>query len=158
MTVAEFPFSTLLRAPRTVTDRLASGDVVLHRRDGEDLYLSVRSRAERDAESVGEATRMLAALTRSPEGQRLVTSALRDAFPWMGFLTEHGRGQFVAEFIDTARACADVGTWAPFGQLLHEWKTTAALQADPDTHAALSGPLPDTDHGPVPAPEPDGDT
>lgn len=61
MTTAEFAFSTLLREPHKVTDRLTSGDV-LHRRDGEDLYLSVRSRAERDAESIGEATRMLGAV------------------------------------------------------------------------------------------------
>ncbi|MQA83883.1 MAG: hypothetical protein GEV03_04410 [Streptosporangiales bacterium] len=140
MVVAEISFSTLLREPHRVTAQLAGGDVVLHRRDGEDLYLSVKSRAERDAESATQAARILGALVHTPEGQLLIINVLDEAFPWTRLLTGHGREQFVSEFVATARACADVGVWTPLGQLLHEWKATAAIQPTP-TCTQLS-PLP----------------
>lgn len=155
MAAVAFSFSTLLREPNRVTAQLARGDVVLHRRDGEDLYLSVKSRAERDAENAAQPARMLGALIHTPDGQRLLTNALGEAFPWTRFLTDQGRDQFVSEFVATTRACADVGVWTPLGQLLHEWTTTAAIHADPELHAALTAPLPDDDHGPVPAPNTD---
>lgn len=155
---AEFSFSTLLREPHRVTAQLSGGDVLLHRRDGEDVYLSVKSRAERDAESATQAARILGALIHAPEGQRLIVDTLGEVFPWTRFLTDRGRAQFVYDFVDTTRACADVGAWTPLGQLLHEWKATAAVRADPDLHAALTASLPEYDHGPVPAPSADANS
>jgi hypothetical protein len=154
MAVAEFSFSTFLREPHRVTTELAAHDVVLHRRDGEDLYLSAKSRAERDAESAAGAARMLGALMRRDEGRSLAEEALTEAFPWARFLSDVGRGEFVVDLVDTARGCADLGRWAPLGQLVHEWRAAAAIRADPDLHAALTGPLRGGDHGPVPPPEP----
>lgn len=86
------------------------------------------------------------------EGRRLVLDALDEVFPWTCFLSDRGRERFASDLVDTARACADMGVWAPLGQLLHEWKATAAVRADPDLHAALTASLPEDDHGPVPAP------
>ena len=60
--VLEATWSDFLRDPKTVTDRLDDVDVVLHRRDGEDLHLLTESRHEAAQESMAIISRMLASV------------------------------------------------------------------------------------------------
>ena len=53
MSTDEATLTDFLRDPNTVVDRLQHGDVVLHRRNAGDLRLSLESRSEAIAESVG---------------------------------------------------------------------------------------------------------
>lgn len=68
------------------------------------------------------------------------------------FLSADDRAAFAREYVETFAACNDLQVWAPLGQLLHEWKATAAVAADPELAAALTTSIED-DFGPVPTPE-----
>ena len=59
---------------------------------------------------------------------------------------------FIAEFTETARACADLETLMPLNAAVAAWRVTAEVHADPELSRALSTPLPEADYGPVPEP------
>jgi hypothetical protein len=58
---AEATLTDFLRDPKAVVDRLENVDVVLHRRNAEDLRLSLESRSEAVADGVRFVARMLSA-------------------------------------------------------------------------------------------------
>ncbi len=133
---AEATLTDFLRDPKAVVDRLEHVDVVLHRRNAEDLYLSLESRTEAVAESVRFLARMLgAALTDPAVRDRLQTSV--ESIPWLSFLPAQQRHEFIAEFFRTAEAAAELGVMTPLAQLLREWQATAAIYADPELAAEL---------------------
>lgn len=147
---AEATLTDFLRDPKTVVDRLQHADVVLHRRNAEDLHLSLESRTEAVADGVRFLARMLsAALADAAVRDRLQASA--EAIPWLSFLPTQQRQLFLAEFFRTAEAAAEVGVMTPLAQLLREWQATAAIYADPELAAELRRPLAG-DGGRVPAP------
>jgi len=147
---AEATLTDFLRDPKAVVDRLEHVDVVLHRRNAEDLYLSLESRSEAVADGVRFVARMLgAALADAEVRERLQASA--ESIPWLSFLPVAERQAFLAEFFRTAEAAAELGVMTPLAQLLREWQATAAIYADPELAAELRRPLP-RDGGRVPAP------
>lgn len=147
---AEATLTDFLRDPKAVVDRLEHVDVVLHRRNAEDLHLSLESRSEAVADGVRFLARMLsAALTDAVVRERLQASA--DAIPWLAFLPAQQQEEFLAEFFRTAEAAAELGVLTALAQLLREWQATAAIYADPELAADLRRPLAG-DGGRVPAP------
>jgi hypothetical protein len=60
--------------------------------------------------------------------------------------------EFAAALARAPQLGADLDSLAPAGQLVTEWKATAAIQADPDLVEALTMPIPVPDGGPVPQP------
>jgi hypothetical protein len=58
---------------------------------------------------------------------------------------------FIREFAETLEACASVGKMDRLGELVDDWKATAAVHADPALAAKLKQPLPGT-HDRVPRP------
>ena len=137
---AEATLTDFLRDPRAVVDRLEHMDVVLHRRNAEDLHLSLESRTEAVADSVRFVARMLGtALTDAAVLDRLQASA--EAIPWLSFLPARQRQEFLVEFFRTAEAAAELGVMTPLAQVLREWQATAAIYADPDLAAELGRPL-----------------
>lgn len=147
---AEATLTDFLRDPKAVVDRLEHVDVVLHRRNAEDLHLSLESRTEAVADGVRFLARMLgAALADAGVRDRLQASA--EAIPWLSFLPAMQRQAFLAEFFRTAEAAAELGVMTPLAQLLREWQATAAIYADPELAAELRRPLAG-DGGRVPAP------
>ena len=147
---AEATLTDFLRDPKAVVDRLEHVDVVLHRRNAEDLRLSLESRTEAVADGVRFLARMLsAALTDAAVRDRLQASA--EAIPWLSFLPVPQRQEFLAEFFRTAEAAAELGVMTPLAQLLREWQATAAIYADPELTAELRRLLPG-DGERVPAP------
>lgn len=136
----EATLTDFLRDPNAIVAKLERQDVVLHRRNAEDLRLSLRSRREADDEGIRVLVHLL--------GQALADDIVRDrlaaavaAIPWVGFLPDTSRQAFVGDFVRTAEAAAELGSMAPVTQLLIEWKATAAIHADPALAVALKRPM-----------------
>jgi hypothetical protein len=137
---AETTLTEFLRDPNAVAERLEHADVVLHRRNAEDIRLSLESRSEAVATSVRFLARVLgAALSDDLVRERLRMSV--DEIPWVAFLPDREREKFTREFLRTAEAAAELGSMTPLAQLLHEWQATATVHADPALAAELRRPL-----------------
>lgn len=137
---AETTLTEFLRDPNGVAERLEHADVVLHRRNAEDLRLSLESRSEAIATSV----RFLARVLNAALSDDLVRERLRgslEEIPWVAFLPDRERDEFAREFLRTAEAAAELGVMTPLVQLLHEWQVTATIHADPALAAELRRPL-----------------
>lgn len=124
----------------------------MHRRDGEDLVLTTAARASQDHEMVGIAVRLLVAIVNDPATRsRHLIDLLTQVFPWVRFLPEEDRIQFIQELVDVMAASKDLGTPAPVLQVVTEWRHTAEVHADPDLAAVLGRGTTD-DLGSAPAP------
>jgi hypothetical protein len=125
----ETQFSTLLRSSGAILQEVEHRDVLLHRRDGEDLMLV---RADREAtlrDSFATAARMLA---RLPDDVVLqLAEAIADELPWTRFLPREDQLRFLREFVEVARACDEVGAYEPLSQCVREWENTALVHANP---------------------------
>ncbi|GHG62762.1 hypothetical protein [Streptomyces griseocarneus] len=155
-TPVEATFSELLQRPKDTVAKLyqtVRKGIRLYRRGDEDLYLTTAARAEAAVEVVDSTTRVFAALLREDSDQiSRLTDGFAAAFPWLRFLPEEQRHQFVRDLIDTARASTDLGIINPIAQVITEWKHTAEVYADPELQAALMAEYVDEDYGPAPEP------
>ncbi len=133
--VLEATWSDFLRDPKHVADRLDAADVVLRRRDADDVHLSSEARHQAVSETVLLLSRLLLSMVNDGDFH----GRLRDieVMPWQHFLPDADRSQFVEEFVETAAACADLGTLMPLSQLVSEWRNTALFHADPVLAQAL---------------------
>jgi hypothetical protein len=128
----------LLRDPNRVIDRVEKGsDVIIERRDAAPLCLTLRSRVEEDRAGTAVLARVL--LKALPDLIGAAWGILAEAYPWLRFLPERERNVFLREFAETVEACAAIDNNAPIAQLLHEWKATAEVYADPSLAVALKG-------------------
>jgi hypothetical protein len=139
MRVVEHQFSELLRHPKDVTRDVVNGDVLLRRRNEPDLRLTS---ADRDAQQ-SELFEALARTFRNLADHHLdaLDDALGDAFAWLEFLPSSDRKLFVDEFVRIVRAAGELDNYAPLGQLVREWRDSAAVYADPELAGRLRGPL-----------------
>ena len=83
---------------------------------------------------------------RSPAA---LSGALADAFPWVEFLPMAEREVFAEELARTMVAASSVDSYAPFAQLVREWRATAETCADPELAQRLAAPINDPTGGPV---------
>lgn len=151
----EIPFSQFIQHSRDTVEMLEESRghrLRLVRRDGEDLVLESAGRAEADDEAFSFAARIISELVNTDEAA--LSRVFPVVFPWMRFLPPDEARAFIAEFTETARACADLETLMPLNATVAAWRVTAEVHADPELSRALSTPLPETDYGPVPAPPP----
>ena len=142
MPTTEVSFSNFLRDPKAVAEEATRGDVVLRRRNAPALLLSS---AERESASF-EGLRIVAQVLREIEADLL------QAAPWAAFLPHSGLEAFTSEFLRTIEGAAQLTTFAPVAQLLHEWQETARAYAE-GLDAELSRPLAG-DGAPVARPRP----
>lgn len=138
--IAEATFTDLLRNPREITALLDQGDVILHRRDAEDLRLSVATRASASVAGLEVIGRLLAAAMADEIVRERIGHQV--PLPWLRYLPERSRQLFFAELFASVEAAAAIGTFAPVDRLLDEWRATAAIHADPDLADRLRRPLP----------------
>jgi hypothetical protein len=137
--VTEFSFSDLIQQPtRVATAVEARGRVLLHRRNAPDLVLS---RATDLSELAGFARLLARMLEQVPADRR--ATAVTEALPWTRYLTEAGQDQFVGELPAVVRDCEELGTFAPLETYLAEWRSTAAVLADPELADRLTRPIPE---------------
>ncbi|MGH7855776.1 MAG: hypothetical protein ACREQY_00485 [Candidatus Binatia bacterium] len=138
-----------LHRPARVLKRVDREDVVLRRRGKPAIRLSLETRTA----GTEVAAHVLAdALGVMPELSRRLAGILQRRYPWLRFLPADARESFVREFIETLQACAAVGNPAHLDELLHSWKATAEIHADPVLHAALTRSLPASRGKRVPRP------
>ena len=129
MRVVERPFSEFLRQPNEVVADLADHDVVLRRRNAPALRLSEAERDEERDEAFDALARLLRnLLVHRPVG---LETTIDEAFPWATFLPRQDRRLFIDELTQTLLAVSTIDNFAPVGQLLREWKSTAEIHADP---------------------------
>jgi hypothetical protein len=153
-TTVSMPFSVLLRHPNRVTAELdQAGSVRLTRRDEDDLVLVRADSHEAASEGVSTTAHLLGALVAEGVPTDVLARALSHACPWTRFLPDHSLDEFVADFVATALACAEIGRFQPLTVLLHAWRSTAAIHADPHLSRVLREQLTGDDFGQVEAPE-----
>jgi hypothetical protein len=155
MATVTVPWSKLLQQPNQVTAELESSDAVrLVRRDGDDLILTTADRNESAFAEMEIIARVFSTLIRHEEAARVALLDLPELFPWTHFLPQEGVREFLAEFVETARACAEIRVFAPLEGVVAAWRHTAEIYADPEVYARLTQSFdPDQDGGPVHPPE-----
>ncbi|GAJ79668.1 hypothetical protein NBRGN_016_00520 [Nocardia brasiliensis NBRC 14402] len=148
--VTEVQWSELQRDPKSVAKLADQGYVRVWRRDGAPLLLIREDRVQETSEGSVTAARALRnVLVHLPTD--VAARALLDEFPWVDVLPPDAQGRFVKDFARAFQASAELGQWALLAQVVVEWRSTAAVYADPVLAEQLSDPL-DDDFGPVPEP------
>ena len=140
MSLAEHTFTHMLRNSGAVLAEVEHRDVVLRRRDGEDLFLGLRSREESLRDALGILARLLVSTSADPEARSRVAGALAASLPWTGFLPDDERVEFVDALASTSAACVELDTFEPLGHLLDGWRATAEIHANPELAELLSMP------------------
>ncbi len=135
-------FTNFLRQPKPMLERLRRGDVILRRREGDSIRLSLEPRTAASKAGTEVAASLLAELVaRLPAPDEALAGALQSCFPWVKFLPSKERQKFASEFVETVRACASVGSNAALDEMTHAWKSTALVYSDPKLVAALQRPV-----------------
>ena len=137
MASAEHSFSYLLRNSGEVLEEVEYRDIVLQRRDGEDLYLALHSRQQGIRDSLGVLARFLRATLHDERAQSATAKWLTEEIPWTQFLPESDRRAFLDDFARTAAACVEIENYEPLTQSLRGWKATAEAYADPNVAQRL---------------------
>lgn len=140
MTLAEHTFTHMLRNSGEVLAEVEHRDVVLRRRDGEDLFLGLRSRSESVRDALGVLARVLVAASVDPDTRRRVAGGLTASLPWTTFLPGDEREEFFEALTATAAACVEVDTFEPLSHLIEGWRATAEIYANPDLAKVLNVP------------------
>ncbi|KLO31505.1 hypothetical protein ABW16_01260 [Mycolicibacter heraklionensis] len=133
--------------------RSANRVLVVRRRDAEDLVLTTASRAAQAREASSLTSRLFVALIQQggPHVQDLIADVVPEVFPWVAFLSPDEVREFVVELVSTMKAAESIDNPAPVTQVIHAWRHTAEVLADPELAGVLSAPS-DEDFGPVPEP------
>jgi hypothetical protein len=139
VTVQTFSYSSFLRGPSQVLPSLADADVILERRDEENLVLSRAERFEAAATGLRIAARSLAILAR--RHRDLAEEALAEELPWLTWLPATERLVCVRELLADLVAGADTGLLVPFARNLASWRSTAEAWSDPRLAHDLQGPF-----------------
>jgi hypothetical protein len=137
MTISQHSLSDFLRKSGPILEEVEHGDVRIDRRDGEDLVLVTARREDSVRESLDMSVRTLAAVFRSDELRSEATSAFMEALPWIGWLGEVDRVEFIDSFLKTSQGCRSTGSYEPLSKLLFRWKASAQIVHDPDLAALL---------------------
>jgi hypothetical protein len=141
MSAHELSWSAFLREPTRVERWLERGDVLLRRRAGGTLRLSRASADVAQREALLAAVRLLTlGAVGAKKRLQLDEDEIAERLPWTRFLPAADRAVFLAEFIGTLEACADLGEFAALGRLVDDWKATASLHAE-GVAERLKGPL-----------------
>ncbi|MDI2029102.1 hypothetical protein QFW96_10805 [Saccharopolyspora sp. TS4A08] len=113
-----------------MVSKLEAGDVLLDRRDGETLRLSKAKEAQQEIDTL-QALAQLIASSLDDEACDRLADKLELSFPWIAFLPDSRRREFVGQFLRVARACASVGRFERLTIVLNSWRATAEAYADP---------------------------
>ncbi|MEV5836768.1 hypothetical protein [Nocardia sp. NPDC052112] len=134
-----FPFSTLINKQTSVFPALEDADVILERRDAENLVLMRSERFEAMVKGLGLAARSLAIIARV--NRSLAEEVFAEELPWLVWLPEQARPQCVKELLDHLLAGSETGLLLPFARALREWQSTAEIYSDPELARRLRGPF-----------------
>lgn len=118
--------------------------IILQQRAGRPAWvLETESRAQATAEATDFISAALAALVRDESMVHRFTDALASTLPWVAFLPSADRETFAKESANTLRACASIGRYAAFSELIEDWRNTAEIWSDSALAASLSHDVPE---------------
>lgn len=118
---------------------LDNADVILERRDDENLILMRAERFEAGVAGLRIAARALAIVAR--RNSELAEEVLAEELPWVAWLPETERAGCVRELLGHLMAGADTGELLPFARALASWRSTAIVWSDPHLARDLQGPF-----------------
>jgi hypothetical protein len=146
-------FSELSKNSKRIAEAVERAQRIhVTRRDGEELYLTTERHDQQREETADVTTRLFTALISSDEGARAVLLALPQVFPWVRHLSAEEVREFVADLVSALRDATELDVHSNLHRVTVEWRATARILADPELTSQLTAPLPDEDHGEVPAP------
>jgi hypothetical protein len=91
---------------------------------------------------MGEMARVLALLIQTIQlTSPVLVDALTTHYPWVRFLPDGDRADFVREFLETMKACASINNFARIEAVVKAWRSSAEIHADPELLACLTKPL-----------------
>jgi hypothetical protein len=144
-TVVEHTLSDVLRTPNPVLQEAERRDVLIRRRQADDLVLMDAKRARALRDTLGTFARLLHTAVQLKGVEGRLTAGVNWALPWTSLLPEEARRQFVTELTEMAGAVADTGNYTPLAVLLRDWQATANAYADPEAFKELTEPLEETE-------------
>ncbi|GAA5069413.1 hypothetical protein [Nocardia callitridis] len=147
MSLKTRPFSDLIRKQTSVFPLLVDADVLLERRDAEDVVLMRDERYRAMDGALRITARSLALVAKA--NREMAEEVFAEELPWVKWLPAEHRPTAVAELLDDLLAGADTGYYLPFLRDLIAWKHTAEIYTDPARVAHLSGPFDPADFGEV---------
>ncbi|MER6951279.1 hypothetical protein ABT294_45415 [Nonomuraea sp. NPDC000554] len=153
MATRTFPFSTLINKQTSVFPALDDADVVLERRDAENLVLMRSERFQAMTDGLRLAARSLSIIARSNRG--MAEEVFAEELPWLKWLPAEARPECVTELLDHLLAGAETGLLIPFARALREWMSTAEIYSDPELARRLRGPFDTTTAVDLPRPSTD---
>ncbi|HEX3825691.1 MAG TPA: hypothetical protein VHV82_00335 [Sporichthyaceae bacterium] len=147
----EMTLSKFVQMPTSGLKPLDAGeDVVLTRRDGEDLLVRRARDVRRSEDSLAHLANVVARIA-AVEIQEPTLAALRDEFPWLGLLSDDEVVAFANEYLSVARACAAVANFTQLEIVTQAWRSTAQMAGDPELRALVASRLGEQ---PLVAPDP----
>ncbi|MGW5752206.1 hypothetical protein [Nocardia rhamnosiphila] len=138
-TMKSLPFSDLVRKQTSVFPLLADADVLLERRDAENVVLMRDERYRAMDGALRLAARSLGLVAKA--NRNLAEEVLAEELLWLRWLPAEHRPEAIGELLDDLLAGADTGHYLPFLRDLIAWKHTAEIYTDPALVAELSGPF-----------------
>ena len=139
MSTRTFPFSTLINKQTSVFPALDDADVILERRDAENLVLMRSERFEAMVDGLRLAARSLAVVARA--NRALAEEVFAEELAWLTWLPAEARPECLGDLLDQLLAGAETGLLVPFARALREWKSTAEIYSDPELARRLRGPF-----------------
>ncbi|MEV0306051.1 hypothetical protein [Nonomuraea fuscirosea] len=134
-----FPFSALARDRNEVFPELDVADVLLERRDAENVWLVRDERYQAARAALLTLARSMTIVARS--NRVLAEEALAEDLPWLTWLPEHERLQCVRELLAHLLAGADTGELLPYARARRSWTSTALAWSDPEIARDLTDPF-----------------
>ena len=151
MALLEHTFTHFLRNSGAVLEDVEKWDVILRRRDGADLYITLDSRETSVRDMLGLMARLLVVAATEPKAMKRFVAELPALLPWATFLPPHEKEQFLSELFAHAAGCVEINNFEPLQHLIWSWQATADVYANPEIMEMLNAPH---DGPPVPIKRP----
>lgn len=135
------PITTFARDYANLLQQTPDDDFLLERRVGDPVLVRPLRQARADLEVAQDLAMMLRNLLTHFDVVEVLDQALDEVFPWAHLLPPDVRAVFTREAVGMLRACAALGRFGAYTDLLDSWKATAAIYADPELARRLTGPV-----------------
>ena len=144
MPIEEFTLTDFLQHSGKVLPKVAEGEVLLHRRNGEDLVLTTSTQME-----ALQAT--LRAFMSITDGE---TERATAGFPWFSFLDPADQNECLRELRQGATATMLTGRLSELEEIIDEWRATGLAAWDEKRLRAVGGADNYNAHEPTPLDRP----
>jgi hypothetical protein len=124
--------SDLSHHPAKVLDGVNERDVLISRRDDEDVLVSTVSRHQ----ALRSVANLVAAMERT---QSQTGEAMKHAYPWLASLPSEDQKNFAGLYAKVVAACAAHDDFQPLAVFLNQWRYTASVHGNEMLLAALTG-------------------